>query len=113
MPYLRVKAQTIGFRRVLSLRGEIDIGSAGILRSALEQALESGLREVWADLSEVRFLDSSGLNALVKADHAFVARHRQLVIICPVGPVRRTLELTGLDRELNVLGSRGEAQRLS
>jgi anti-anti-sigma factor len=108
-----VHSQTVGFRGVLSACGEIDIATVGSLRSALENALASGLRDIWVDLSEVTFMDSCGLHALVLADHAFTGRHRQLTIICPRGAVRRTLELTGLDRVLNVQSSRADAHRLS
>jgi stage II sporulation protein AA (anti-sigma F factor antagonist) len=108
-----VDPQTVGFRCVLSVRGEIDIASVGTLRSAMAQTFESGLRDVWVDLSEVTFMDSSGLNALVEADQAFAGGNRQLTVICPTGPVRRAIELTGLDRELHVLSSRADAQRLS
>jgi anti-anti-sigma factor len=112
-PGLSVVPQTVGFRRVLSVRGEIDIATAGILRSALEEALESGRRDTWVDLSEVTFMDSSGLNALVQADHDFAGHNGRLTVICPTGPVRRTLELTGLAGELNVQATRADAQRFS
>jgi anti-anti-sigma factor len=113
MPGLRVVPQAVGFRCVLSVAGEIDIATANILRSALERALESGSREIWVDLGEVTFMDSSGLNALVRADHDVAGHHGRLTVICPTGPVRRTLELTGLVHELNVRASRTDAQRFS
>jgi len=93
--------------------GEIDIATADILRSALERARESGRRDIWVDLSDVTFMDSSGLNALVRADHDFAGHNGRLTVICPTGPVRRTLELTGLVGELNVQASRTDAQRFS
>jgi anti-sigma B factor antagonist len=104
-----VHPESAGSRRVLSVRGDIDIGTLGILRSALQAALESGRRDVWVDLSEVTFMDSSGLNALVNADHEFSGCKRNLTVICPTGPVRRILELTGLDRELGMMNTRADA----
>jgi anti-anti-sigma factor len=95
---------------VLSVRGEIDMATAGVLQDAIDRARESGRREIWADLTEVTFMDSSGLNALVRADHDCAANHVRLTVICPPGPVHRTLELTGLIRELNVQASRSDAQ---
>jgi stage II sporulation protein AA (anti-sigma F factor antagonist) len=107
---LRVVPRSVGFRSVLSVQGEIDIATAGSLRSALERARESGRRDIWVDLSEVTFMDSSGLNALVRADHDCAAHNVRLTVICPAGPVRRTLELTGLVHALNVQASRSDAQ---
>src|SRR5690348_1668548 len=75
MPGLRVMPQTVGFRCVLNVAGEIDIATADILRSALERARESGRRDIWVDLSDVTFMDYSGLNALVRADHDFAGHN--------------------------------------
>ena len=113
MPGLRVVPQTVGFRCVLDVQGEIDVATAGMLRSALEEALESGRRDIWVDLSEVTFMDSSGLKMLAQADHDVAGHNGRLTVICPTGPVRRTLELTGLVDELGVRASRADAQRFS
>jgi anti-anti-sigma factor len=112
-PALRVVHQTVGFRRVLAVEGDIDLATVGTLRAAIASALDSWEREVWIDLSRVAFMDSTGLYALIEARRALADHGRQLVVICPSGPVRRLLALTGVDGELTVLSSRADAQRLS
>jgi anti-sigma B factor antagonist len=48
------------------------------------------------DLTEVTFLDSSGLHALLRA-RAYLAREdRSLVLVCPTGPARRVLDLASV-----------------
>ena len=88
-------------RVVVAVSGDIDLATAGTLRDALLRAVDS--RRVWVDLTEVEFMDSTGLNALVIAHHA---TEGQLVVVCPEGPPRRALEVSGLHQVLNVVTSR-------
>ena len=48
------------------------------------------------DLREVDFLDSSGVNVLVRARAVLGRDDRELVVICPPGPARRIFEITGI-----------------
>ena len=91
-----------GDRVVLAVSGEIDLGTVGELRDALVRAGESGAPEVLVDLSDVDFMDSTGLSALVIAHRSMGADARWLVIICPPGPARRALEVSGLDGVLRL-----------
>lgn len=78
---------------VLVVRGEIDLASAPMFRSAIEQTMGLG-PSVVADLAGVTFMDSSGLNVLV-------ALNTQGVPIClrnPSPQVNRLLAITGLQR---------------
>jgi anti-sigma B factor antagonist len=84
---------------VLTVRGEIDMATAPRLRAALDRAV--GAREVRLDLRAVEFMDSSGLSVLVAGHQAL----ERLVIICPPGPGRRALEVSGLMSVLDVVSS--------
>jgi anti-anti-sigma factor len=66
-PILRVNASAHGGLVVLTLRGELDMGTTQILREALEP-LRSG-DNVAVDLQQVSFIDSTGLGALVTFRH--------------------------------------------
>ena len=48
------------------------------------------------DLSGLRFMDSSGVNTLLRARSLLGRERRDLVVICPAGPVRRVLEVIGI-----------------
>ena len=93
---LRVRRQVTDRGAVLRVSGEVDLASVDVLRTEIRAALESSPPEVWIDLCDTAFIDSSGLHALVETAHEV----RGLAIICPPGPVRRVFELTGLDRAL-------------
>lgn len=84
-------------RLVLRLEGEIDISTAPRLHEALAAATATGVDEVWIDLIGVRFIDSTGIAALLHATHSLTGP-RRLAVICPDGPARRALELCGLGR---------------
>ena len=51
---------------MIRARGEVDIAAAPRLQEAIDAAIESQPKSVLLDLSEVTFLDSSGLRVLVE-----------------------------------------------
>jgi anti-anti-sigma factor len=89
-----------GERVVVRVRGEIDMATGPLLSSALTRAAAQA-SEVHVDLSDVQFMDSTGLSALVTAHQAL----DRLVIVCPPGPGRRALEVSGLLKLLEVVES--------
>lgn len=84
-----------GVRR-LRLRGEIDLGTARLIDQALAEVLAAEPDRVVVDLAEVTFIDSSGLNALVRARN-LVGEQRGTLVLAQVPPeLRRLLEISGL-----------------
>jgi anti-anti-sigma factor len=59
------------------------------------------------DMSEVPFMDSSGLAALIGAQKAF-REHTQMIVVCPDN-LRRIFEVTRLDEFVSIVGSLPEA----
>ena len=47
------------------------------------------------DLTEVDFLDSSGLHSLLRARAVLARENRSLALLCPPGTARRVLDLAG------------------
>ena len=78
--------------RVLSVTGEIDAASSADLRAHLAQAATGG--PFVLDMSEVDFLDSSGLRHLIWAANQGEDRLR----IVPSHYVARIFHITGLDQ---------------
>lgn len=94
---------------MVALTGEFDLFTAPQVRARLEELTEEGPSEVIVDLSAVTFMDSSGLAVLLDAWHGFGAWQRIFRVVCPAGPVRTTLEITGLDEALPLCRTRAEA----
>lgn len=81
---------------VVTPAGEIDLASAPRLKSSLVALLEEGYARFVLDLSEVRYLDSTGLGVLI----AFSRRltdDGHIVLAHAPDSVLGLLELTGLD----------------
>jgi anti-sigma B factor antagonist len=98
---------------VLAVTGEVDMASVNAFKQALAHAELGRSHEVWVDLSDVDFIDSSGLTTLVLAHRRMDNPVRRLGVICPAGPVRRVLEIAGIDRVMPVHASRHDARALT
>ena len=80
---------------LIALAGEIDLATAPLLRTALEQCLRDGMSTVDIDLTAVTFCDCYGLGVLLDvAQHAFAAGGA-LRLRHPSAAVARLLTLTG------------------
>jgi anti-sigma B factor antagonist len=91
-------------RVLVAVAGEIDTASSASLEAALLDAVRGG-QHLDLDLSGVRFLDSSGLRALVVAQQAVVAQGGRVTLAQSTPLVDRLLEITGLDTLFLTSGS--------
>jgi anti-anti-sigma factor len=79
---------------VASVDGEIDSSNAAELRLALSERLPSAFRALVLDLSEVTYLDSSGVHLLFDLGRRLAARRQAIRLVVPdTAPTRRVLEL--------------------
>ena len=92
----------------LAIRGEVDINSAEPLEAALDAAIRESVGAFVIDLSELEFIDSTGLHVLLRARGLLGREDRALALVCPHGPVRRVFELSGLSEQFALYGSREE-----
>lgn len=104
---VQVKRQPVG--AVVSLRGSASADSAEQLRAALDGLAEQGCRQVVLDLTELEFIGSAGLGAIVAGHLRLRCRGGVLKLVGPSQPVRRMLELTRLTKLFGVYGSVAEA----
>ena len=79
--------------RVLRLIGELDISGADALAEAIS-ALGDGADPVTLDMTELTFMDSSGLRELLRAAREDEARTIRLV--APGPSVRKVLDIAGV-----------------
>jgi anti-sigma B factor antagonist len=99
----------MGGHTVLAATGELDIAAVPAFRDQLRRLVEAGSPSIVIDLTGVRFIDSAGLRVLVDGLTRARRRDSDLRVACPSASLRRTFEISGLDKVMNVHGSVEEA----
>lgn len=107
IPFQTVEEAVDGETQLLVVRGDVDLQNAGDLRTAIEDAASNGKSRLVVDMSDVPFMDSSGLASLVGAQKS-VNGDVRMIVICPEN-LRRIFEVTRLDSILTVVSSLPEA----
>ena len=80
------------------LSGEIDLSNAKELESQIENAVPNTARGMVLDLSELTYLDSSGIRLLLSLAGRLRWRGQELVLAAPPeSRCRRVLSLAGID----------------
>jgi anti-sigma B factor antagonist len=105
-PFAVSSRATSGGNYLVRVQGEVDLHVSMHVAAELERLEDDGADGIVVDLSEVPFLDSSGIGVLLAAGKR-LGRSR-LTVVAPGMPVRRALELTGADRVLHVVGEQTE-----
>ncbi len=82
---------------VLQVAGEVDLANLGMLREYLEEQVTVGRRCVVLDLTRVEFFAACGVGLLAETADRADALGVALLLVTDARPVRRVLELTGLD----------------
>lgn len=81
---------------VIGVSGEVDVYAAPALLEGLTELLHEG-QSVVVDLTEVVFLDSTGLGALVAARTTATERGAALPLVCTHQRILKLFMITGLD----------------
>jgi anti-anti-sigma factor len=97
---------------VLAVSGEIDLATATAVERELCRAEESH-DLVALDLSQVSFLDSAGLHAIVAANLRLRERGGRLLVVAGPPYISRLFELTGLSDRLDIVRDEAEVERLA
>jgi anti-anti-sigma factor len=83
-------------QRHLRLIGELDVAEADSLIDDVRSMVEAQ-GDLTLDLKELEFIDSSGVRALVSIA-GLLADGATLILRDPTSPVRRVLELVGIEQ---------------
>src|SRR5262249_10824477 len=86
-PLLAVISASLDGRTEFEVRGELDLATVEIFRTAVDGALHDTDGDVLIDLSQLAFMASPGLHALLRARRQLELGGRRLLVICPPGLV--------------------------
>jgi anti-sigma B factor antagonist len=104
-------ATAVGYQNgiaVLKVGGDIDLATVPELEAAIDEALIPRPTGLVIDLSDVGFLASAGLQALV-ATHNNVSPSAQFAVVANSAATSRPIQLTGLDQIFELYPTLDEA----
>ncbi|BCS47982.1 STAS domain-containing protein [Aeromonas jandaei] len=88
---------TLNDTQVVVLENEFDAMAVSELRSLFEE-LSTHQGDVLADISDVHFIDSSGIGALVFLYKRLIMNGHQMALVCGPGQPHDLLEMLHIDR---------------
>ncbi|GAB3831439.1 STAS domain-containing protein [Dactylosporangium cerinum] len=80
----------------VTVAGAVDLSTVAELDQAVLAAIDAGPPSVVVDLAAVTFIDSAGINTLLKSRRLADERGQHFRITNPTGIVRDVLDLTGV-----------------
>jgi anti-anti-sigma factor len=88
----------------VSAVGALDMATAPLLATTIEELHEAGFKHLILDLSRLDFLDSSGLRLILETDAAARADGFSIELIPGPPAVQRVFEVTGMRDRLPFTG---------
>ena len=107
---LTVSLVTSQHTAVLTARGEVDLYTAPVLRSALDEAFENDPKSIVVDLTGITFFASSGLSVLLAGLDEAERRHCELRLAGCSRAVQRPLDIAGVGAYFEDRRTPGSAQ---
>jgi anti-sigma B factor antagonist len=93
---LDVQTTDDGATQIFVLHGTMDIATSPTVRAALIEAAEHGKHDVVVDLTNLEFVDSTGLGALIGAHKRAKEHGGRVRLVVRDGQILRLLRITGL-----------------
>lgn len=100
---LHVEVRREPDRVILALVGELDMASAPLLQSAVEEADLDSRELVVLDLSGLEFIDSTGLRVILAVRKTCAEQGQELAITRGSQQVERLLSVTGVAEHLKTI----------
>lgn len=82
---------------VVTVHGEVDVSSAAGVQRDLAELISAGTSSIVVDLTDVAFLDSTGLGALVASRASAEGAGGTMPLVCTSERILKLFTITGLD----------------
>jgi anti-sigma B factor antagonist len=96
-PHASVQRRTFGTTAEIEINGELDLACVPDLERAVDRALRAGPERVVVDLRGLTFIDSSGIDALLRLRTRAIAWHTDFIVMRPTGDADRIFEICGIE----------------
>lgn len=87
---------------VLKLKGEVDVYTAPKLKEELLPLVDKINQKVEIDLSQVGYMDSTGLGVIIGALKVSKSKNGQLTLLNATTRLNRLFEITGLSEVMDI-----------
>lgn len=94
---------------VITVAGEIHVSTAPRFSEELNAAIEDEAPAVVLDLSDVDFIDSTGLSVLLNGLRRVTRQRGRMALVATNPTVLRLFEITRLDSTFDIKSTRAEA----
>jgi anti-anti-sigma factor len=101
--YCSMRSERQFHTTIVSISGEFDLGCQERFQDELRHILEDETESLVLDLRGLRFIDSIGLQTLIRIDALARSGGFRFTILCGEGQVRAVLRETGLDGVLPLI----------
>ena len=92
-----IESKLVGATLYVGLSGELDEGAAALVRSELDEAISIGeIRKVIIEMSELKFMDSTGIGVLLGRYKKLSAAGVPIFIVNPSKTIDKILTLSGV-----------------
>ena len=111
---VEIAVEQLGSGFLLKLKGDVDMNSSSDVRGALGNAFRQGpkgAKALFIDLSQVRYMDSSGIATLVEAMQTCMKQGARLRLVDLSPAVRDVFELARLASVFEIFPSMDEAAK--
>jgi anti-sigma B factor antagonist len=88
--------------RLVQLEGELELETASLLKKHLGDEQLSDTRRLIIDLSELRFMDSTGMRTLLQLQQRVLLNGGKLSLVCGNPGILRAFEVAGLLRTFDL-----------
>jgi anti-sigma B factor antagonist len=110
VPLADVRSEREDKTAVAVVTGEVDMSNAASVRQQIAGSVTPDDDALLVDLSELSFIDSAGLHALIELGTVLEERRQRLLLCVPHGSsIERAIEIVGLPRAISIHPDRGQA----
>jgi anti-sigma B factor antagonist len=107
---MQISIRRVDNTAIVDVSGDIDLASSPEVRKALLHEVRNNRRpRVVMNLSEVRYIDSSGVASLVEGLKASRDMGSRFILVGLSGPAREVLQLSRLVKVFEIYDTEGEA----
>jgi anti-anti-sigma factor len=110
-PALEVRDAPLAGAPGLAVIGEVDMATGPVLEKALDRVIRGTTGVLVIDIESVTFMDSAGINVLLRARALLGREERDVILICPPGSVLHSLEVIRVAELFAVFATRSAAAR--